>query len=172
MLPPLNELESYKLLPSYNALLLENEQRKEHMMEKIIIRRVTTQDIKGLMQIYMKLYEELLAHRLDDFARGIIYKKPLDKLGIVGWVTSDEAEAELALYTFLEDEVNAIFVAELGGTLVGFFEVKMGQDDSEMFAASYPLGIGYPGCLWISEPSFRERGISELLTVAAYQWGL
>jgi len=137
-------------------------------MEKIVIRQATPSDIEGLIPLYIGLYKQFTTHGFDASASSEASLSPTNKLGIVGLVAFDEAEARRLLRMFLESEEATIFVAEREGKLVGFLEVAMKQDQPGLLSGLSRSGPGYPGSFWVSDLSYREAGRS--LWAAAFQW--
>jgi hypothetical protein len=137
-------------------------------MEKIVIRQATPLDIEGLIPLYVGLHKQFTTHGFDAFSEAKARKLPENKLGIVGLVASDEAEARRLLRMFLDSKEATIFVAAQEERLVGFLEVALKQDYPGLLSGLSRSGPGYPGSFWIADPSYREAGKS--LWAAAFQW--
>jgi GNAT superfamily N-acetyltransferase len=139
-------------------------------MEKIVIRHATPSDIEGLIPLYLGLHKQLTARSMSASASSNAPGLPENKLGIVGLVASDEAEARRLLRTLLNSEEATIFVASQEGALVGFLEVAMKQDHPGLLSVVQRSGPGYPGSFWITDPSYIQQGVGRWLYTAAFQW--
>lgn len=124
-------------------------------MTDLIIRAANSDDIEPLCQLYHQ-FHEYHAQRLP--AR-------LQSLG--SFSEFDSSQLRIALQGILGDPSAAIFVASLGGQIVGLVEMYLRCDEPSPMRVAY--SYAHLQSLMVLEP-FRQRGFGTALVAKAEGW--
>lgn len=123
----------------------------------MVLRLATEEDIARLCLLYWEFH---LYHTL-----GVA-----DRLRMPDGSSHEANESnrlETGLRTIIQSEDAALFVVEIEGTIVGFAEVYLRQDEEQPLTIAHRYG--YLQSLFVSAP-YRKRGLGEALMKAIHQW--